>query len=274
MGLGLDTRVRLSHGGDIPILGLGVWNLHGSTAVQAIGHALGIGYRLIDTAAMYGNEREVGEAVRAVGLPRDDVFVTTKLWNSDHGYEPALEAFAESQERLGLGPVDLYLIHWPAPRRRAESWRALEHLLKEGECRAIGVSNYTVRHLEELLAQSSVVPAVNQVEMHPFVYDPELLAYCKGKGIVVEAYSPLTRGNRLRDATVAAVAMKVARTPAQVLLRWGLQHGLVSIPKSARSERIEENARVFDFELPAEDMATLDGLREGYHASWDPTDAP
>lgn len=273
MSLRLASRVRLNDGHEMPVIGLGMWNLRsGPEAQTAVRHALEVGYRHFDTAKLYGNERDLGAAMLGNGVPRDQVFVTTKLWNSDHGREPAVRAFEHSLAELGLGYVDLYLIHWPEARR-SDSWRALQEIQGGGRAKSIGVSNYTIRHLEDLLAESEVVPAVNQVEFHPFLYQRALLDFCQRHGIVLEAYSPLTKGRRLQDPVIAEVAAKVGRTPAQVLLRWSLQHGLVVIPKSSRPERIEENAQVFDFSLSPADMARLDGLDEGHHTSWNPESA-
>ncbi|MGD0636425.1 MAG: aldo/keto reductase [Nitrososphaerales archaeon] len=258
----------------MPLLGLGVYQTSpGRATEEAVKFALKTGYRHIDTASLYGNEESVGRAVRESGVPREQVFVTTKLWNSDHGYEAAMLAFEKSQRRLGLGYVDLYLIHWPVSQLRDESWRALVELQRRGSCRAIGVSNYTVRHLDQLLAGSKVIPDVNQVEFNPFLYQEGLLRYCQGKRIQLEAYSPLTRGYKLRHPVVLEVAKGYSKSPAQVLIRWSLQHGLVVIPKSARPERIKENSEVFDFEISAADMARLDSLGENLHTDWDPTDA-
>ncbi len=272
------SRVRLSQGTEMPVLGLGVFQSPpGTETRQAVEWALDAGYRLIDTAAMYGNESDVGAAVRASGISRAEIFVTTKLWHTDHGYDAAKRACHLSLERLGLEYIDLYLIHWPRtdpPANRLESWRALEELKSEGACRAIGVSNYAVRHLEEL-EDARVPPAVNQVEFHPFVYDPELLEYCDAHAIRLEAYSPLTRNRRLDDPTVASVAATHSRSPAQVLIRWGLQHGVVEIPKSTHRERIQENSRVFDFTLSDDEMARLDGLRDRRRVTqWDPAAIP
>ncbi len=258
---------RLNQGPLLPCVGLGVFQVEpGATTQRAVRSALDAGYRRIDTARLYANEEDVGAAVRASGLPRDEVFVTTKLWHTDHGAEAARAAFRASLGRMRLGYVDLYLIHWPtapSPEVRADSWRALERLKAEGQCRAIGVSNYTVRHLEELRGSSEVIPAVNQVEMHPFVYDPELVDYCTRRGIRIEAYSPLTRGRHLDHPLLARIGAAHGRSPAQVLLRWGLQHGFVVLPRSVREERIRENVRLFDFALAAEEMEALDGLRGG-----------
>ena len=259
----LSARIALNQGTQIPVLGLGVWQMPPASTVRAVGWALEAGYRLIDTATLYRNEAEVGTGVRQSGVPREEVFVTTKLLGSIHGYTNALEAFEESRRRLALEYVDLYLIHWPmAPsvHVRQETWRALEHLHTEGLARAVGVSNYTIQHLEEIRASSQLVPAVNQIELNPFQYPSELVDYCGGRGIRVEAYSPLTHGERLSDPRIVAIAKRVGRTPAQVFVRWGLQHGFIEIPKSARRERILENAAVFGFDLGPTEMAALDAL--------------
>jgi diketogulonate reductase-like aldo/keto reductase len=205
-------------------------------------------------------------------VPREKVFVTTKLWNDDQGYDAALRAFDASLERLGLDYVDLYLIHWPVAHRRLDSWRALEHVYEQKRARAIGVSNFMVSHLEELLGHAKVVPAVNQIEVHPFLQHKDTRAFCKKHGIVVEAYSPLTHAKRIDHPVLTEVARHAKRTNAQVLLRWGIQHGMVVLPKSVRQERIEENAKVFDFELDAGAMHKLDALDEGYATGWDPRD--
>lgn len=278
-GASLTSRVRLNQGPEIPWLGLGVFQSEpGPVTRDAVKYALEAGYRAVDTAAMYQNESDVGEAVRQSGLSRDEVFVTTKLWHTEHGYESALRAGRASAARLGLGAIDLYLIHWPranSPQDRLDSWRALEQLQREGVCRAIGVSNYSVRHLEELRAHSKVVPAVDQVEFHPFVYNPELLGYCEEHGIRLEAWSPLTRGRRLDDPTVQSVAAAHHRTPAQVLIRWGFEHGVIEIPKSVHRVRIRENAQVFDFSLSASEVSALDGLTGGLRVGmWNPVDIP
>jgi diketogulonate reductase-like aldo/keto reductase len=275
MQLTLGSTVKLNNGVAIPRLGLGVFRAPaGGETRRAVEHALALGYRHVDTAKIYGNERDVGEALRASGVPRGDVFITTKLWNSDHGYDAALRAFDASLTTLGLDYLDLYLIHWPLQGLRGDSWRALVRLLEEGKCRSIGVSNYTIHHLTELLESSPVVPAVNQVEMSPFLVQEDLVRYCRGKGIQIEAYSPLTKGFRLGHPAILALASRFSRTPAQILIRWALQRDLVVIPKSTRRERIEENAQVFDFEIGDDAMKALNSLDEGLRTSWDPTNAP
>jgi len=271
----IDTRTKLNNGIEIPIFGLGTFQTRsGKETRDAVLYALQSGYRLIDTAAAYGNEEDVGEAARKSGIPREEIFITTKLWNTDHGYERALAAFERSLKKLGLSYVDLYLIHWPEGGLRNETWKALEKLLKDSKCRAIGVSNYTIRHLNELLKNSSTVPAVNQVEFHPYLYQKELLKFCNSNKIQLEAYSPLTKGRKLNDPELLKIARKYSKTSAQILIRWVLQKGVVAIPKSSRKERIEENARVFDFEISDEDMKALDSFNQDYRTSWDPTDVP
>jgi methylglyoxal/glyoxal reductase len=267
----LSTTLPLNSGAKIPVVGLGVWQTPaGATARDAVLAALSDGYRHVDTARIYGNEADVGAAVRASGVPRDQVFVTTKLWNQDQGYDSALRAFDASLARLGLDHVDLYLLHWPVAAKRLDSWRALERLQEEGRARSIGVSNFLVPHLEELLAKANSVPAVNQIELSPFLQRRDTVALCRARGIVVEAYSPLTHGQRLGHPTVVDVARRVRRSPAQVLLRWGLQRGFVVLPKSTRRARIRENGAVFDFTLDADALAALDALDEGLVTGWDP----
>jgi diketogulonate reductase-like aldo/keto reductase len=236
--------------------------------------ALEVGYRHIDTAAIYGNEADVGVAIRRSGVPRDEVFVTTKLWNEDQGHDSALRALDRSLSRLGMDHVDLYLVHWPVPDKRLDSWRALERLARDGRARSIGVSNYLVRHLEELRAAAEIQPAVNQIEAHPFNVQSDTRAYCAEHGIAVEAYSPLTKGARLGHPVVVEIARRRDRSPAQVLIRWCLQRDMIVLPKSARPERIRENLDVFSFELTDGDMRTLDGLDEGLYTGWNPEDVP
>ena len=297
MELTIETKLTLNDGYLIPQLGLGVWQTRaGATCEAAVLAALEAGYRHIDTAAMYGNEESVGAAIRMSGIPRENIFVTTKLWNSDHG-NPA-RALDTSLRKLNFDYVDLYLIHYPV-RERRQSWRALEALRAEGRARSIGVSNFTIRHLRELLVETKTVPAVNQVEFHPYLYQRDLLDFCAGEAIVVEAYSPLTKGVRLKDPKLVAIARKysqvgpqpaapwsrlplvdrLSRRPetkstAQILIRWALQHGLAVIPKSANRRRICEDADIFDFEITAEDMLLLDRFNENLRTCWDPTNAP
>jgi len=272
MKLSINTRFPMNDGLGIPALGLGVWQTpSGKQCEAAVLAALEAGYRHIDTAAIYGNEASVGAALHKSGIPRTEIFVTTKLWNEDHG-NPT-KAFDKSLKRLQLDYVDLYLMHFPVPERN-QSWTVMEELHASGKARSIGVSNFTIRHLDELLARSKTIPAVNQVEFHPFLYQKELLEYCQSKKILIEAYSPLTHGQRLDDRRLQQIAGKYAKSTAQILIRRCLQHGLVVLPKSVRRERIEENSAVFDFEIKADDMTQLDSLNENLRTCWDPTDAP
>ncbi|HVO95802.1 MAG TPA: aldo/keto reductase [Terriglobales bacterium] len=276
---GRTRTIDLNDGNAIPQLGLGVWQIpNGKKCEAALLTALEAGYRHIDTASFYGNEESVGAAIRSSGIPRAEIFVTTKLWNSDHG-DPG-RAFETSLRKLKLDYVDLYLIHYPVAAR-LQSWRVLARLKQQGKARSIGVSNFTIRHLTDLLAQSDIVPAVNQVEFHPYLYQRELLDFCVARGIVIEAYSPLTQGHRLKDPKLIAVAKRYAavspggaKSTAQILIRWAIQHNLVVIPKSANPARIRENADVFDFEISAEDMRQLDSFHENLRTCWDPTNAP
>jgi diketogulonate reductase-like aldo/keto reductase len=266
-----DATLPLTNGKAIPQVGLGVWQSpQGAPTQNAVRAALELGYRHIDTARVYRNEHDVGAAVRASGVPRDQVFVTTKLWNDDQGYDSALRALDKSLERLGLDYVDLYLIHWPVAGKRRDSWRALEQAFADGKARAIGVSNYLVPHLDELTRYANTLPHVNQIELSPFLQRRDARALCAKHGIVVEAYSPLTRGEKLADPTVTKIAKAVSRTPAQVLLRWGIQQGAVVLPKSVHRERIAENGALFDFSLSADQMRELDGLEENLATGWDP----
>jgi len=267
--------LKMNNGLEIPAIGFGTWRVKdGSEAVDAVTQAIKDGYRLIDTARIYGNERSVGKAIAGSGTDRKDLFITTKLWNDDQGYESGLAAFDESMEKLGLDYLDLYLIHWPGGRDRKGAWKALTKLYKDGRTKSIGVSNYMINHLEELLSESDIVPAVNQVEFHPFLYSQlaPLLDYCAKKGIIVEAYSPLAQGHKVDDPTIVKIAQTHGKSGAQVMLRWAIQHNTLPIPKSVTPSRIKENLEVFDFELSNRDMDTLNALgnadgRQG----WDPT---
>lgn len=267
----VDT-VTLRGGAKMPWLGLGTWRSVGKEAKQSVQWALEIGYRHIDTAAVYGNEREVGEGLRASGVKREDVFVTTKLWNDDQrqGYQRCLAAFDESLKRLGADYIDLYLLHWPVKGHFAESWRALEKLHRDGRARAIGVSNFMVHHLEELLKTATVVPMVNQVEFHPWLVQPELLEFCRKHDIIEEAWSPLIRGKVAEIPELQRLASKYRKTPAQVALRWNLHKGVVTIPKSVHRARLVENAAIFDFELTPPEVAAIDAQDRQQRVGPDP----
>lgn len=275
--LSMSSTATLNNGVEIPLLGLGVYQARkGREARDAVGFALEAGYRHIDTASIYTNEGDVGEAVRISGLPREIVFITTKLWRDDFTYDDAIRAFNNSLGLLQMPYVDLYLLHWPVVGLRREAWRAAETLYDEGRIRAIGVSNYMVRHLEEMEAYARIAPAVNQIELSPYNYQHrrDTLDYCRANNIVVEAYSPLTKARKLKDPRLVSIASKYGKTPAQVLIRWGLQKGFVSLPKSSKQHRIIENADVFDFTISAADMDTMDSFNEALATGWDPTDAP
>jgi methylglyoxal/glyoxal reductase len=267
----ISAQVQLNSGLNIPQVGLGVWQAGGGTK-RAVLAALAAGYRHIDTAAVYGNEAQVGAAIAESGIPRDQIFVTSKLWNNDHGYDKALVAYDASLKRLKLDYLDLYLIHWPVAGLRLDSWRALEQLSTDKRVRSIGVSNFMAPHLQELAKVAKVLPAVNQIELTPFLQRQETTTLCRELGIKLEAYSPLTRGQRLNHPVVLELATLLARSPAQVLLRWGIQQGFVILPKSVQQARIEENAALFDFELDAQAMQRLDALEEGLVTGWNPAD--
>ncbi|WP_040601156.1 aldo/keto reductase [Patulibacter medicamentivorans] len=263
--------IPLNSGTSIPQVGFGVFQVPAEETEAAVLTALEAGYRSIDTAAAYRNETAVGAAIKASGIPREELFVTTKLWNADQGAEEALRAFDVSLGKLGLTYVDLYLIHWPAPGKQlyVETWQALEKVQAEGSSRAIGVSNFQTHHLREILESSDVVPAVNQIELHPRLAQAELRAFHAEHGIVTEAWSPLAQGAVLNDPTITSIARAHGRTPAQVVLRWHVQLGNVVIPKSVTPERIAANVALFDFELSDEQMAAIakldDGTRTGPH---------
>ncbi|MFF4085836.1 aldo/keto reductase [Streptomyces nigra] len=267
--------IILNNGVEMPQLGFGVWQVPDDEAERAVATALEAGYRSIDTAAIYGNETGTGKAVAASGVPREDVFVTTKVWNSDHGYDSTLRAFDTSVKKLGLEYVDLYLIHWPTPARRTyvDTYKALEKLLADGRVRAIGVSNFLPEHLERLIEETSVVPAVNQIELHPHLQQHASRDFHAAHGIATEAWSPLGSGKGLLEVpAIVAIAQKHGRTPAQVVLRWHLQIGNVVIPKSVTPSRIKENIDVFDFSLDDEDLAAISALNEDRRLGPDPAE--
>jgi len=272
---GLQDTVTLNNGVKMPWLGLGVFKVQeGEEVIHAVKSAIRGGYRSIDTAALYRNEEGVGQAVaeaaREYGVPREQLFITSKVWNSDQGYRTTLDAFDDSLRRLGLDYMDLYLVHWPVKGKYKETWRALEQIYKSGKARAIGVSNFHNHHLEDLLADASVVPAVNQVELHPYLTQVPIREFNRSKGVQVEAWSPLGQSHVLEEPVIAGLAAKYGKSLAQIVLRWDLQSGIVTIPKSIREPRIIENASVFDFELSAADMQAIDALNRSYRYGADP----
>ncbi len=264
--------VTLHDGVEIPQLGFGVFQVPPEDTQRAVGEALAAGYRHVDTAAAYRNERGVGAAVAASGIPREEVFVTTKLWNSRQGYDSALETFGKSLGRLGMEYVDLYLIHWPAPTedRFVETWRAFERIHEEGRARTIGVSNFRIEDLERLERETWTRPTINQIELHPLFQQAQLRPWLAERGIATEAWSPLAQGAVLADETIVSIAERHGKTPAQAILRWHLQLGNVVIPKSVTPERVRENIDVFDFELSEDEMAAIGGLDTNRRGGPDP----
>lgn len=271
MSESLKDTVILHNGVKMPWMGLGVFKVtEGEEVVESVKAAIRNGYISIDTAAVYKNEEGVGQGIRESGVPREDLFVTSKVWNSDQGYETTLQAFEMSLNKLGLDYLDLYLIHWPGVDKYKDTWKALEKLYKDGRVRAIGVSNFQVHHLQELMSDCEIKPMVNQVEFHPHLTQKELLAFCKNEGIQLEAWSPLKQGQLLNEPVLTDIAHKYNKSVAQVILRWDLQHEVVTIPKSIKEHRIIENADIFDFELTQEDMEKIDTLNQDSRAGSHP----
>ena len=259
----IGEMITLHNGVQMPQLGFGVFKVkNGNETVESVKKAIEVGYCAIDTAAIYGNEEGVGQAIRECGVPREKLFITSKVWNTEQGYETTLKAFDDSLNRLGLEYLDLYLIHWPGKDKYLETWKALEKLYKDGKVKSIGVSNFHVHHLENLLANSEVKPVVNQIELHPLLTQVEIREYCAKHEIKVESWSPLGRGNLLEEPTINHLAKKHGKSSAQVLIRWHLQNDLVVIPKSITPSRIEENAQVFDFSLSLNEMNQIDALNK------------
>ncbi|SFT14468.1 aldo/keto reductase [Sphingobacterium wenxiniae] len=263
-------EIVLNDGNKIPIVGFGTYKSTEQEGVQSVKNALAAGYRMIDTAAIYGNEEDVGKGIKESGIDRKEIFVTTKLWRENLGYEQAKKAFEISLKKLGLNYVDLYLIHWPAnaknytdwQKANADSWRAMEELQAEGKIKSIGVSNFWQEHLEALFQTANIIPAVNQIEFHPGYWQPELTAFCKQNGIAVESWSPLARGKVFGNEVLVAIAKKHNKSVSQVCLRWVIQHEAIVIPKSTTLERIEENINIFDFELSKDEIQQIDKLPE------------
>jgi methylglyoxal/glyoxal reductase len=271
MPTSLQETTTLHNGVKMPWFGLGVFKVQeGMEVIESVKAAIKHGYKAIDTAAIYKNEEGVGQAIKESGVPREELFITTKVWNSDQGYETTLQAFETSMEKLGLEYLDLYLIHWPGKTKYKETWKALEKLYKDGRVRAIGVSNFQVHHLEDLISEAEIKPMVNQVEYHPHLTQTELLAYCQREGIQLEAWSPLKQGQLLSDPTINEIADKYQKSAAQVILRWDLQNKVVTIPKSIKEQRIIENANIFDFELSNEDMERINNLNRNERVGADP----
>ena len=269
--MNLQSTRTLTNGVEMPIFGLGVYKMTDpQETIEAITKALQVGYRAIDTASLYYNEEQVGEAIRHSGVAREDLFVTTKVWNSDQGYDNTLKAFETSLKKLNMDYVDLYLTHWPVEGKYPDTYRAIERLYEEKLIRVPGVSNHHAHHLEQLLRSANVPPMVNQVEAHPYLSQEPLRAFCREHQIAVTAWSPLGRGGVLQDETIVKIAEKYGKSAAQVVLRWHLQHNIMVIPKSVTPSRIEENANIFDFVLSSEDMTVIDGLNRNQRFGKDP----
>jgi len=261
----------LHNGVKIPYFGLGVFlSKDGSEVINAVKWAIQSGYRHIDTAAIYNNEEGVGEGIKASGIPREDIFLVSKVWNSEQGYDSTIKAFETSLKKLNTEYLDLYLIHWPVNGKYKETWKALEELYRQKRIRAIGVSNFLQHHLEDLLTEASIVPMVNQMEFHPYLVQQDLLNYCDSKNIQYEAWSPLMRGRVFKMDVFKEMALKYKKTIAQLVLRWDLQKGVVTIPKSSKEQRIIDNAAIFDFSISEKDMAVLDKLDKGKRFGPDP----
>ena len=268
---GLKGTFELHNGVKMPYFGLGVYlSEDGQEVINAVKWAIEAGYRHIDTASIYNNEEGVGEGLKQSGINREEVFVVSKVWNADQGYESTLKAFNDSLERLNLDYLDLYLIHWPVNGKYKDTWRALEHLYREKKVRAIGVSNFLKHHLEDLLKSAEIVPMVNQMEFHPYLVQQDLIDYCNAHKIQYEAWSPMMQGRIFELESIKKIGLKYGKSPAQVVLRWDLQKGVITIPKSAKKERIIDNASLFDFELSNDDMAYLEGLEKGQRFGPDP----
>lgn len=266
----LASSIEIAPGVTMPVLGLGTYKAVGEEAARAVEHALRCGYRGVDTASFYGNEEDVARGIDASGVPREEVFIATKVWNDEQGFEETLAALDRSLARLGTDYVDLYLVHWPVPRLMRETWAAMEEALAQGKARAIGVCNHLEHHLEDLLADATVKPAVNQFEFHVRLQQPSLVSYCREAGITVQAWAPLMRGGVADIPEVASVAASHGATCAQVALAWIISKGLTAIPKSVHPERIEENAGAFGVELTHEEIELLDGLDAGLRLGPDP----
>lgn len=266
-----DGKVTLSNGVDMPQLGLGVYKMTDSEeTIRAISYALEVGYKAIDTAAIYENEKETGEAIRQSGIPREQLFITSKVWNTDQGYDTTLKAFEASLERLGMDYLDLYLTHWPVAETFVDTYRAIERLYEEKLIRATGVSNHHIHHLEKIFNVANLKPMVNQIELHPRLTQESLRNFCNEHGIVVTSWSPLARGGLMEESTLEQIGLKYGKTPAQVIIRWHLQHGLVAIPKSVTPARILSNIDVKDFELTPEDMMKIDALNRDERTGTNP----
>lgn len=272
----LQDKIKLNNGVEMPGMGLGVFQIENDATAEIVKNAIEVGYRSIDTAAIYGNEAGVGEGIKqalaSTGLKREDLFITSKVWNNGLSYDETIAAFEDSLQKLGLEYLDLYLIHWPGKNKYAESWRALEDLNKEGKIKAIGVCNFNISHLQDLLKTARVIPVINQVEFHPRLQQLELRTFCQEHNIQLEAWAPLMQGGLLEDSTIAKIAEKYGKSNAQVILRWDIQNGVITIPKSVRKERMIQNADIFDFSLTDEEIQVINAMNLDKRVGPDPTE--
>ncbi len=262
----------LNNGNQMPLLGLGVYDMHAEEAINAVQSALETGYRLIDTAAMYENEQQIGEGIRRSNIPRDEIFLTTKVNNTDQGYDETLKAFEKSMKALNVGYIDMYLIHWPVKNKRKETWKAIEFLYENKMVKNIGVANYLMPFLLELETYANIIPSVNQMEFSPFLFMQEELNYCKQHQIILQAYTPLLRGQKFNDLRLQKLAEKYQKTPAQIILRWAVQQGISTIPKSSNPARIRENFNIFDFEIDESDLQNMNSWNEDLRLVDNPLD--
>jgi len=262
----------LNNGLQMPLFGLGAWDMYGKEAEQAVLDALEIGYRLLDTATLYHNEKEIGNAIRQSDIPRNEIFVTTKVPDAQQGYDATLRAFDASMKAMNIDYIDLYLVHWPVKNKRQETWNALERLYNDNQVKAIGVANYLLPFLNELETYSTITPAVNQLEFTPWLYLKDELQYCKEQGIQLQSYSPLTRGKKFNDERLLQLCKQYDKTPAQIILRWNIDHGISTIPKSSNKKRLQENFDIFNFSLSKEDVESIDSFNENFRVVEDPMD--
>lgn len=267
-----QVYTTLNNGAEMPLVGLGAWDMYGREAEQAVLDALEIGYRLIDTATLYNNEKEIGNAIRQSAIARNDLFVTTKVPNNKQGYDSTLKAFDASMKTMNIDYIDLYLVHWPIKRKREDTWKALEYLYNNKQVKAIGVANYLMPFLKELEMYSSVTPVVDQMEFTPWLYLKDELQYCKQHNIQLQSYSPLTRGQKFNDKRLIQLCNKYNKTPAQIILRWNIEHEISTIPKSSNKKRLQENFDIFDFSLSKDDVELMDGFNENFRVVEDPMD--
>ncbi|MGV9172181.1 MAG: aldo/keto reductase [Promethearchaeia archaeon] len=263
MDLNIQSTIKLNNDIEMPILGLGTWQNKGKSVIRSVKWALEFGYRHIDTASFYKNESQIGKALQESDIPRKDIFITSKVWDTEQGYKSTLKAFELSTRKLKTDYLDLYLIHWPRKQRKA-TWKALQELYNEGKVKAIGVANFSIHHIEDLINDFSIIPAVNQFELSPFFYRKDLINFCRENKIAVEAYSPLTHGKKLDHPLLEDIAKKYEKSSAQILIRWGVQHKFIEIPKSSSKSHIRENAEVFDFRIQKEEMQKLDNIEENF----------